>query len=323
MSQLRVMIYERGGGLRSGGEELLDSLPTGEGAWSWVDFEGFDKERESELLTRQFGIRKLAIQDAQRDRHPPKYELFDKYLFMLVRELSVTGPADTDPRFNHLSLFVGENFLVTRRAQSSVSMDEVWKTTTVAQLERGPAHVVYRICRHVVDGFTPFVVDMEERLGDIEDRVFESPGDDLIEDLATYNRILKRLRRTLTYQHGVMRRIAQSDEGVMALFDDHEFNDVYENMERLASLCQLNQELAVDLLNTYLSVASHRLNQIMRVLTIVAVIFLPLGLLAGIYGMNFDNMPELHWQYGYFAVIGIMLAVVITLVFVLRRKMWL
>ena len=111
-----------------------------------------------------------------------------------------------------------------------------------------------------------------------------------------------------------MAQIASDNDPMPFEFDYHEFNDVSENMERLTSLCQLNQELAVDLMNTYLSVASHHLNQIMRVLTIATVLFLPLGLLAGIYGMNFEWIPELKWRYGYFAVIGAMITVVVALV---------
>ena len=103
----------------------------------------------------------------------------------------------------------------------------------------------------------------------------------------------------------------------------HEFTDLYENLDRLASLCQLNQELAVDLLNTHLSLLSHRLNQVMRVLTIATVVFLPLGLLAGVYGMNFEFMPELGWHYGYFGVLGAMATVVVSLVTLFRRRGWL
>ena len=105
--------------------------------------------------------------------------------------------------------------------------------------------------------------------------------------------------------------------------NSHEFNDVFENMERLASLCQLNQELAVDLLNTHFSLVSHRLNQVMRVLTITTVIFLPLALLAGIYGMNFQFMPELSWHFGYFGVLGTMVAFVLVLIAVFKRREWL
>lgn len=323
MSGIRVMIYEPGAGLRTGGEELLGAPPRREGAWLWADFDGVDKTHEKRLLSEHFGLLQLAIDDAQRDRHPPKHELFDDYLFMLLRELRDPERPGEDPRFTHLAMFVASNYLVTRRAHTSNAVDETWKTTTVEQLERGPAHNVYRICRQVVDYYTPFVIEMEEKLGVLEDRMFVSPSDDILEDLADYNRILKKLRRTLAYQHDMTKDIARSTDGVMMLFDDHEFNDIYENMERLASLSQLNQELAIDLLNTYLSIASHRLNQIMRVLTIATVIFMPLGLLAGVYGMNFDNMPELHWQYSYFVVVGVMLSVVITLVIIFKKKKWL
>jgi magnesium transporter len=103
----------------------------------------------------------------------------------------------------------------------------------------------------------------------------------------------------------------------------HEFNDVLEHMERLASLCHLNQELASDLLNTHLNLVSHRLNNVMRLLTIVTVLGVPLTLLAGIYGMNFQNMPELGWKYGYFGVLGIMAVIVTVLVTVFKRRKWL
>lgn len=322
MSEIRVVIFEPGGALQRGGEELLAARPRDPGGWVWVDLDSVPKEEERQLLSTHFGIVDLAIQDAQRERHPPKQELFQDYLFLLVRELAPDFSRQ-DPSFVQISMFFAENFLVTRRNATSLALDEVWKSTTIKDLELGPAHCIYRICRHIVDHFTPLVIEMEERLGEIEDSMFDNPSDELLEDLAVYNRVLKRFRRTLRYQHAVMKHISLSEEGVMTLLDDHEFNDIYENMERLSSLCELNQELAVDLLNTYISISSHRLNQIMRVLTIVTVIFLPLGLLAGIYGMNFENMPELGFQYGYFVVLSVMLTVVVSLIVLLKIKKWL
>lgn len=323
MPGIRVTIFDRQAGLRTGGEELLGTQAATEGSWVWADFDAVDRDTERDLLRKHFGLQLLAIQDAQRERHPPKHELFEDCLFMLLRELSDPDVTSVDPRFTHIAIFAAEHFLVTRRDRPSRAIDQTWKKSTIAQLERGPAHIVYRICRHMVDHYTPLVIDMEERLGTLEDRMFERPNDAILAELADYNRILKKLRRTFTYQQGMMRQIAHSHEGVMRLFDDHEFNDIYENMERLASLCQLNQELAVDLLNTYLSISAHRLNQIMRVLTIATVIFLPLGLLAGVYGMNFQFMPELGWRYSYFVVIGAMLTVAATLISIFRFKKWL
>lgn len=323
MSEIRVMTFDPRSGVRTGGEELLEAPPDTEGGWMWADFDSIDKDHERALLQRHFGLQLLAIQDAQRERHPPKHELFDHYVFMLVRELTDPEITSDDPRYTHVAMFAGERFLVTRRNRPSPSVDNTWKVSTADELERGPAHTVFRVCRQMVDHYTPVVLEMEEKLGLLEDRMFESPSDEILEELADYNRILKKLRRTFTYQQGMMQQIARSHDGLLRLFDEHEFNDIYENMERLASLSQLNQELAIDLLNTYLSIASHRLNQIMRVLTIATVMFLPLGLLAGIYGMNFDNMPELHWRYSYFVVVGGMFTVVTTLIIVFKRKNWL
>ncbi|MDH5344583.1 MAG: metal transporter, partial [Gammaproteobacteria bacterium] len=100
-------------------------------------------------------------------------------------------------------------------------------------------------------------------------------------------------------------------------------HDLFENMDRLATLCQLNQELAVDLLNSHLSIVSHRLNIVMRVLTVATIVFLPLGLMAGIYGMNFEHMPELSWRYAYFTLLGLMASTATGLIIYFRRKRWL
>ncbi len=321
--RIRVMTIT-GDSIETGGEELLDRRPAAGKGWTWIDLQGVDAALEREILTQRFGISRLAVQDAQRERHPPKFERFDDYVFMLLRELGVSSDTD-EPVFVHTSLFLGRDFVVSRRDNDSPSLDLVWgeiaSGTDDAALEA--PHLAYLICRAMVDQYTPVVLAMEERLGDLEDEMFENPSDAILESLSGYNRTLKRLRRTFSYQHGIMKTITSPIEPLPFAFDVHEFTDIGENMERLASLSQLNQELAVDLMNAYLSVASHRLNQIMRVLTIATVIFLPLGLLAGIYGMNFESMPELKFRYGYFVVLGVMLTVVLSLVTIFRRRNWL
>jgi magnesium transporter len=190
-------------------------------------------------------------------------------------------------------------------------------------MDPGPAHIAYRLIRGIIDNYTPVVLGFEERLAELEDMVFEKPGDDVIEMLTRYNRSLKRLRRHLAYQRDVVAQLHRPSNTLPLKLNRHEFNDAFENLERLASLCQLNQELAVDLLNTHLSMLSHRLNQVMRVLTITTVIFLPLALLAGIYGMNFQFIPELSWRFGYFGVLGVMAALAVGLAVIFKRKGWL
>jgi magnesium transporter len=126
-----------------------------------------------------------------------------------------------------------------------------------------------------------------------------------------------------TYQQSVFAELARVPHELIGKRQRHQFNDVYEQMERLASLSGLYQELAGDLIDGYISLNSHRLNQIMKVLTIVAVIFLPLSLLVGVYGMNFENMPELQARYGYYVLLTVMTLIGLGLLFLFRRLRWL
>lgn len=325
MSDVSIILFEHGAqSSKAGSLELLETWKAQPDSWIWIDISGAPDEAEHQLLNQTFCVPHLAIQDAHRDRHPPKLEIFDKQIFIVLRDLLSDGVSH-EQKVAQLSLFCGANFLITRHLHDVPAIEKTFKAiqSQPSQLSAGPAHIVYLISRRIVDNYTPVVLELEERLAELEDLIFERPGDDVIELITKYNRSLKRLRRHLVYQRDVMAQLRRPS-GVMPLeLNLHEFNDVFENMERLASLCQLNQELAVDLLNTHLSLVSHRLNQVMRVLTITTVIFLPLALLAGLYGMNFQYIPELSWRYGYFGVLGLMAAIVIALVAVFKHRDWL
>ena len=325
MSDIDIILYNPvSKSSKLGGIELLDEWDALDAAWVWVNISGASDEAEHKLLGERFGVPRLAIQDANRERHPPKLEVFDKLIFIMLRDL-LTGDEPHEHRVSQLSLFLGVNFFVSRHHDELPSVKTIFDAvqSQPEMLNAGPAHIAYLISRRIVDNYTPVVLDLEERLAELEDLVFERPNDDVIELITRYNRSLKRLRRHLVYQRDVIAQLRRPTVPLPLKLNQHEFNDVFEHLERLASLCQLNQELASDLLNTHLSLASHRLNQVMRILTITTVIFLPLALLAGIYGMNFQFMPELTWHYGYFGVLATMAIIVVALIVVFRRKGWL
>lgn len=325
MSEINIVLYDPVSKTSShGGLELLDQWKSQAGTWVWLNISGEADGTESGLLRERFAMPNLAIQDAYRDRHPPKIEMFDEQIFIMLRDLLAR---DETHQYGvaQLSLFFGADFLVTRHQQKVPAIEAVLAVvqSQPGKLHGGPAHIAFLISRRIVDNYTPVVLELEERLAELEDLVFEQPGDEVIELITRYNRSLKRLRRHLVYQRDVMGQLSKPSIPLPVKLNSHEFNDVFENMERLASLCQLNQELAVDLLNTHFSLVSHRLNNVMRILTITTVIFLPLALLAGIYGMNFQFMPELSWHYGYFGVLGTMLGIVVILVALFKHRNWL
>lgn len=320
---MRVMYILESHAPLVGGRELLERRSESDRGWFWIDLDQPDPGAEQSLLSEGFGIHPLALQDARRARHPPKVELFGNVALLLLRGLTASTH---DIRYETLQIaaFVGERFLVTRRDAQSVSIDRAWEEAVTGSLGvlAGPAHVLYRIARLVTDRYTGIVLALEQRLDELEDEMFSRPHDRLLAELTEYNGRLKKLRRLLTYQHATMTALARASVPTCFVDTRHEFNDVYENTERLASLCTLYQELAVDLMQSYISITSHRLNQIIKVLTIVTVVFLPLGLIAGLYGMNFQQMPGSDASTGFFVVLGFMIALTAALLLVFRRLRW-
>jgi magnesium transporter len=246
--------------------------------------------------------------------------VFDEYFFLLVQGLDATTKG-IDFNTIQLALFVSDRFLLTHRKVESVSTDKAWAEARngASDITLGPAHFAYWIVRHVTDRYTHLVEGIEQELEQMEDEMFENPRDALLGDLLSYGRNLKRLRRIFNYHQGLFTQLSRKDHPFIGKRERHEFNDAFEHTERLSTLTSLFGEVVNDLMNGYISVTGHRLNQIIRVLTIVTVVFLPLTLLVGIYGMNFDNMPELHYKDAYFLLLGVMGTIVISLVLVFRK----
>ncbi|MGB5261940.1 MAG: magnesium transporter CorA family protein, partial [Gammaproteobacteria bacterium] len=180
-----------------------------------------------------------------------------------------------------------------------------------------------RLSRLLAERYLRVMLDLEPRLEEIEDEIIRNPDDKLLAELINYKTELKKYRRLFLYQQQVFNELKTGNFPFFSENTEHENIDVYEQLERVSSLASLYHELASDLADGYISVASHNLNRIMKLLTIVMSIFVPLSFLAGIYGMNFEYMPELHSQSGYFILLGIMFTIVLILIFIFRRIRWL
>jgi magnesium transporter len=310
---IRTLLYHPASGtLASGGEDLLRRWQQEPDAIEWIDCEAEPQACEQRTLQEAFGIHPLAVQDAQRDRHPPKLEDFASYSFLLLKELS----PDTDTfdfATTQLALFVGERFLITRHAAASPGTDNLFRRVAddVA------------LCRNLIDRYLQMLLGLEPRLEELEGEIMERPSDTILAELLRYKTQLKKFRRTFLYHEQVFRELKSRSVPGLGADIAHQVTDVYEQQERAGSLAGLYYELASDMADGYISVASHRLNQIMKVLTVVMAIFVPLSFLAGIYGMNFENMPELQSRSGYFILLAVMGGIVFFLLALFRRKRWL
>jgi magnesium transporter len=289
----------------------------------WVDIDGSDTERHESLL-RRFDIHPLAIQDALRPRHPPKIERFENFFFILWRGLDAKS-AGIDFDAIQLSLFVGERFLLSRHAQSSASVN--WLIDRLNQdstwMAEGPGSLAIRLGNRLARRYVELLLELEPRLDEIEEEMFQQPDDDLLSELTRYKSRLRKLTRIASYHQQIAVTLRSSKDPLFDSSLSHRIVDLYEQIERAQSLASLYYQISTDLTDGYLGISSHRLNRVMQILTIITVIFVPLTFLAGIYGMNFENMPELSTRTGYFVVIGIMLAIAIVQLIYFRRKRWL
>ncbi len=307
-----------------GGPELVTQWLTDTQTTIWVDIAKHDSEAERALLRSSFGLHALAVDDALRDRHPPKIECFNNATFVLLRGLfaQVEG---VDFNVIQLALFVGERFLVTRHNRNSTSID--WlerKLEEDPSALGGPAALLAaRVMNRMVQRYLEILLGLEPRLEELEALVFQKPDDTLLYELTHYKSRLREIRRIASYHLQIATELR---EGQVPFFDadlTHELNDFYEQLERTASLAGLYYETASDLIEGYLALASHRLNRVMQILTIFTVVFVPITFIAGIYGMNFVNMPELHSTVGYYVVLGVMFVLVALQLFYFRRRGWL
>ena len=275
------------------------------------------------MLARRFGIHKLAITDALRERHPPKIEPFPDNTFILLKGLDAASNS-LDFGTIQLSLFLGERFLVTRSSGVSASTAAVQQQLISGAMEAdiSRAALALHICRTVADRFLPLLLAAEKRLDEMEDEMLHSPSDDLLAELVRQKGALKRLLRILQYHAQVFTSTLSTPPAQLANYH-HELLDVQEQLDRLLSLARLYYELTDDLMNGYMSLSAHRLNRIMQTLTIVTVVFVLITFMAGVYGMNFEYIPELGYRHAYFMLLGAMLLVVAGILITFYRRGWL
>lgn len=306
-----------------GGQELLDAWRSQPASWLWIDLQDEASSVEEELLVRQLGLDRHAVHEAQRPRHPPGFETYPNYRYLLAKPLT-SDSEDLEFATLQLATFAGERLLVTRHSKYSRYIETLQQQFLAEGCgNESPLSMIAAIARRVCDRYGNILLNLEQRLDEIEDKLFDSTSDRLMQELVSYNTALRKMRRILSYHTDAYRKLRDSFDHKTSPQWHDEFDDIHGLMERFHSLADLYQSVITDLIDGYISLNAHHLNQIMKVLTIVTVIFVPLTLLVGIYGMNFENIPELKSRYGYFVLLGVMSSVALGLLVLFRRVRWL
>ncbi len=295
----------------------------------WVELDHKTEEATS-FLEQTLEIHPLAIEDVWNDVGLPKVEDFDDYVQVIVHGLRERDRASSDVPLElaELDILIGKNWLVTHAHDEKVCavtpvQDELQRSAKL--LKKGPAWVAHALMDRLVDAYMPLIDRFDDQIEGIETQILAStPRSDreVIPRIIRIKRSLQVLRRTTIYQREILLRLARAEFDEIPRELVPFYRDVYDHFARVTELVDSYRELVSSLLEAQFSIQSNRMNEIMKRLTIISTIMLPLSLIAGIYGMNFEHMPELHWLYGYPYALGLMVIVATAIVVYFVKKRW-
>jgi magnesium transporter len=313
---------------RNGQSEQVTSIDRGwlgpnSGVFIWVDLSA-PSILESLVLTDTFNFHPLSVEDAMAAIQYPKIEAYDGYLYVVLHGIDFHVQ---DRRFatHDVDFFLGPNYLVTVDDGHSVPINELRQhvTRNPKILSEGPVALFHRIVDAMVDHYRPEIDKLEDRLTEIENKIFEAPDPALVRDILTHKREVASLRRVVMPQRDVIGRLARREYVDISTEMSFRFRDVYDHLVRIVDDATMFQDRVTGMLEAHLTNVSNRLNEIMKVLTIVATLVGPPTLLAGIWGMN---VPLFAFPGGedaqFWWVSGVMLAMIALMLVYFRRNRW-
>lgn len=287
-------------------------------AWYWIDFHK-PTENEIKLLSSYFKFHHLAIEDCIHSINKPKLDYYEGYNFFILNALN---KKDLTPI--EVSMFVGENFIVSYHDVDLLEIDEAFNRvrSTPNHWDKGPAYVSHQILDEIVDQFFPAISNMEDLLDRIDNNSENKSIHKLIDEVFAIRSDLLKLRRVIYSMRDLLYRILNSER--LNTFSDYRiyFSDVYDHLLKLSEMVEASRDMTSDIRDSYLSINSNRMNTNMMLLTVITSIFIPITFIAGVYGMNFEYMPELEWKYGYFTALGVMGLISVFMYLWFKRKGW-
>jgi len=259
------------------------------GGLLWVDMAGEPGGVCEPILRETFAFHPLAVEDALQQSHVPKVDDWGEYLYLVLHAM-VYEPRDGDQLdTKELDLFVGRTYLVMHHDEPIDAVDQVWALCQrdARHMQKGSDHLLYRVVDALVGDYMPVVEQMDEAIDEMEDRLFGRPTNDTGERLFALKRALLHQRRILLPQREVLNRLARDDYAAIDANERVFFRDVYDHLVRLHDINESMRDLVGGALDTYLSVVNNRLNEVMKMLTLITTLFMPLSFVVGFFGMNY------------------------------------
>ena len=295
---------------------------------TWINIDGLHDVAALEAIGKHFGFHPLALEDVLNCGQRPKIEDYGEYHFMIMKSLLLGETLETE----QISFFLGGNYVITMQEVAGDSFEQVRERIRRGKgliRKSGPDYLTYALIDALVDEFFPVLEKYGEQIENLEAEMLLEPSQSTIQEIHRIKRELLMVRRSAWPERDVINAMQREESDVIRPETQVFLRDCYDHTIQVIDMLETYRELASGLLDVYLSSLSNRMNEVMKVLTIISTIFIPLNFIAGVYGMNFHtersrmNMPELSWSWGYPYALALMLTVAVLLVIYFRKRRWL
>ena len=327
MERITVLAHRPGSGLvELNTVEETKAAQQERGVLLWIDFQGPSADA-TRIMQDVFGLHPLAIEDVFKDEHRPKIEDYERYLYMIFQ--AVAGePAQAnlaEVATLEVDLFLGHEFVITHHADPLRSVEQAREAIRAKPelMAKGAVYVAHAILDRLVDRWLPVAVKYEEEITRLEKGVLAQNGDNVLARILELTGGIQALRRMGLQQRDILAKLSRAEYDEVPADAKPFFRDVHEHFAEFMETLEFEREDLNAVFDAFHSLSSYRLNEVMKVLTVISTIVLPLTFMTGLYGMNFDNMPELHWWGGYYGLLLVMLMMVGVQVFYFRQRKWL
>ena len=292
---------------------------------TWINIDGIHQVDIIEEIGKCFDLHPLVMEDIVNSEQRPKIEDLENYLFLVVKMLQY-DEKEQNIKAEQVSLILGSTYVISFQEREGDVFNIIRKRIKEGKgliRKKDSDYLAYALIDSIVDNYFSILEKMGEKIEDIEGEVITNPSPETLQSIYSLKREMISLRKSVWPLREIINRMERGEMKLITKPTELFLRDVYEHTIHIIDTIESFRDMISGLLDIYLSSISNKMNEVMKVLTIIATIFIPLTFIAGVYGMNFQNMPELEWKFSYFIVILIMFFIGLCMVWYFRRKKWL
>ncbi|RPD94490.1 magnesium and cobalt transport protein CorA [Aureibaculum marinum] len=292
---------------------------------NWINVDGIHNDKLINEFHTVFNLDRLMLEDVTNTNQRPKVEEYQNYLFLSLKMI-LYDEKTKSIESEQIGLVLGKEYVISFQEKTGDVFEHIRDRIKAPKgqiREKKNDYLFYSLIDSIIDNYFVAIENVGNDLEDLEDEIFNNPTQESLEKIHANKNILLTLRRSIYPLRETINKLVRDNDKFIDPKTIKYFNDVYDHTIQIIEILESYKDIASSLKDSYLSSLSLKMNQVMQVLTIMATIFIPLTFMAGIYGMNFKNIPELHWKYGYYYFWGASLIIGIGLLLYFRRKKWL